>query len=168
MPRAARFNDIRTRTESSQIDWALDSITGESVNMLRNRSMPACTVIPVLAYPDLDKAIDWLCNCLGFTLRLRIGDHRAQLNVGDSAIAVRHIKVIAVHSGCSVMVRVKDVNRHYEHARERGAKVLSVPDDYYLWRAPIQSGRCSGTPLDIFTIVCGCRSARVGRHSQGT
>jgi uncharacterized glyoxalase superfamily protein PhnB len=40
--------------------------------MLVNRSMPRCTVIPELAYPDVGEAIDWLCNAFGFTLRLRI------------------------------------------------------------------------------------------------
>lgn len=40
-----------------------------------NRSVPAATVIPVLAYPDVVEATDWLCNAFGFTVRLRIGDH---------------------------------------------------------------------------------------------
>jgi len=53
--------------------------------MLANRSIPRCTVIPELAYPDIGEAIDWLCDAFGFSLRLRIGNHRAQLNVGDGA-----------------------------------------------------------------------------------
>jgi uncharacterized glyoxalase superfamily protein PhnB len=56
--------------------------------MLTNRSMPECTVIPVLSYPDVGQAIDWLCPAFGFTLRLRIGDHRAQLAIGDGAIVI--------------------------------------------------------------------------------
>ena len=51
--------------------------------MLANRSFPRTIVIPELAYPDLTQAIDWLTSAFGFTLRLRIADHRAQLNVGD-------------------------------------------------------------------------------------
>ena len=35
--------------------------------MRANRSMPASTVIPVLAYEDLGRAIDWLCAAFGFT-----------------------------------------------------------------------------------------------------
>jgi uncharacterized glyoxalase superfamily protein PhnB len=51
--------------------------------MLANRSMPPCTVTPELAYPDVGQAIEWLCDAFGFTLRLRIGNHRTQLNAGD-------------------------------------------------------------------------------------
>ncbi len=56
--------------------------------MLTNRSMPRCTVIPVLAYPDIDQAVAWLCSTFAFALRLKIGDHRAQLNVGDGAVVL--------------------------------------------------------------------------------
>jgi uncharacterized glyoxalase superfamily protein PhnB len=54
--------------------------------MLTNRSIPRSTVIPVIPYPDLGEAVTWLCDVFGFTLRVRIGDHRAQLNVGDGAV----------------------------------------------------------------------------------
>ena len=50
--------------------------------------MPQCTVIPVIAYAELGKAIDWLCDVFGFTVRVRTGDHRAELNVGDGAIVL--------------------------------------------------------------------------------
>jgi uncharacterized glyoxalase superfamily protein PhnB len=56
--------------------------------MLANRSMPPCTVIPELAYPDVGTAIEWPCDAFGFTLRLRIGNHRAQLNAGDRAVVL--------------------------------------------------------------------------------
>ena len=36
-----------------------------SKSMLPNRSIPRCTVIPELAYPELGKAIDWLCGAFG-------------------------------------------------------------------------------------------------------
>ncbi|MBV8811365.1 MAG: hypothetical protein JO033_22070 [Acidobacteriaceae bacterium] len=54
--------------------------------MLSNRSMPRSTVLPELAYPNIGEAITRLCEAFGFTLRIRIGDHRAQLNVGDGAV----------------------------------------------------------------------------------
>ena len=38
--------------------------------MLQNRSMPASTVIPVLAYPSVPEAVAWLSAAFGFTLRL--------------------------------------------------------------------------------------------------
>jgi len=98
--------------------------------MLANRSMPRCTVIPELAYPDIGEAIDWLCGAFGFTLRLRIADHRAQLNVGDGAVVLIEQRVASGHDSHSVMVRVEDVGRHYEIASQRGAKVLRSPADY--------------------------------------
>ena len=112
--------------------------------MLANRSIPACTVIPELAYPDVGTAIEWLTGAFGFTLRLRIGDHRAQMNVGDGAVVVREQnageaedtsggpvtqarRATARHS---VMVRVPDIDRHHERARQHGARILRPPTDY--------------------------------------
>ncbi len=54
-----------------------------------NRSIPRCTVIPEIAYPDVDQASAWLCEAFGFTVRLRIASHRVQLNVGDGAVVVK-------------------------------------------------------------------------------
>jgi uncharacterized glyoxalase superfamily protein PhnB len=98
--------------------------------MLKNRSIPACTVVPVVAYPDLNEATHWLCNTFGFTLRLRIGDHRAQLNIGEGAVVLRRKDAIATHWSESVMVRVEDVDGHHQKARERGARILAAPADY--------------------------------------
>jgi hypothetical protein len=56
-------------------------------SMLSNRSMPGSIVIPELAYPDIGNAIDWLCHAFGFTLRIRMADHRAQLNVGVGGLS---------------------------------------------------------------------------------
>lgn len=114
--------------------------------MLRNRSIPRCTVIPELGYPDIGEAIDWLCDTFGFTLRLRIADHRAQLNVGDGAVVL--IEQPADEGGesgdssngaepryrgglvHSVMIRVEDVDAHHERASQRGARILRPPADH--------------------------------------
>jgi uncharacterized glyoxalase superfamily protein PhnB len=103
--------------------------------MLTNRSMPRCTVIPELAYPDVGKAVDWLCDVFGFALRLRIGNHRAQLNVGDGAIVVTERRGGGENQQTgdvahSVMVRVEDVDRHHERARSHGARILGPPTSY--------------------------------------
>jgi uncharacterized glyoxalase superfamily protein PhnB len=98
--------------------------------VLKNRSMPQCTVIPVVAYADLGKAIDWLCDVFGFTVRVRIGDHRAQLNVGDGAVVLRQADKGAAELGDSVMVRLEDVDGHYEHAKQRGARIVESPTDF--------------------------------------
>jgi uncharacterized glyoxalase superfamily protein PhnB len=92
--------------------------------------MPRCTVIPELAYPDVGEAVDWLCNAFGFTLRLRIANHRAQLNAGDGAVIATEQRMADGKGSHSVMIRVEDVDRHYEHAVRFGAQALSSPVDY--------------------------------------
>ncbi len=56
--------------------------------MIENRSAPAATVIPVLSYEDISEASRWLCEVFGFRERLRIGNHRIQLHVGEGGGAV--------------------------------------------------------------------------------
>ena len=97
--------------------------------MLANRSVPRCTVIPQLVYPDVQKAVKWLCDTFGFTLRIGMGSHRAQLNVGDGAVVLMEPRGENESRGY-VMVRVEDVRRHCEHARQRGARIVREPADY--------------------------------------
>ena len=97
--------------------------------MLTNRSVPRCTVIPELVYPDVQKAVKWLCDTFGFTLRIGMGSHRAQLNVGDGAVVLMEPRGGNESRGY-VMVRVEDVHRHCEHSRQRGARIVREPADY--------------------------------------
>jgi uncharacterized glyoxalase superfamily protein PhnB len=100
--------------------------------MLSNRSMPRCTVIPELAYADIGEASDWLCDAFGFTVRLRIADHRTQLNVGDGAVVLTTMGGSEQNAdrAHSVMVRVDDVDRHHERVKLRGARIVRPPTDY--------------------------------------
>lgn len=98
--------------------------------MRANRSMPLCTVIPVLAYADLGEALTWLCEAFGFEVRWRAGGHRAQVWVGDGAIAVVGGVEGSASSLDSIMVRVGDVDAHHARAVEYGARVLGPPGDY--------------------------------------
>jgi len=99
--------------------------------MLSNRSIPRATVIPVLAYPDVNQAAAWLCEAFGFNVRLRIGTHRVQLNVGDGAVTVREMRQGEVNAvlgvGCSITVRVEDIDAHCNRARDHGARVMEGP-----------------------------------------
>jgi uncharacterized glyoxalase superfamily protein PhnB len=99
--------------------------------MLANRSIPRATVIPVLAYADVNQAAAWLCDAFGFSVRLRIGNHRVQLNAGDGAVIVREMRVNEVHAppgtGHSVMIRVEDADSHFHRARDRGARITQEP-----------------------------------------
>lgn len=95
-----------------------------------NRSMPSCTVIPVLAYPNVGAASDWLCAAFGFTPRLTIGEHRAQLTAGDGALVITAAPDGAGRQTLdSVMIRVEDVDRHHAQALEAGADILQPPTD---------------------------------------
>ena len=99
--------------------------------MLSNRSIPRAIVIPVLAYPDVIQAAAWLCEAFGFSVRLRIGSHRVQLNVGDGAVIVREMRPNEVNAvlgmAQSVTVRVEDVDAHCKRAREHGARITQDP-----------------------------------------
>ena len=102
--------------------------------MLSNRSIPRATVIPVLAYPDVNQAADWLCAAFGFSVRLRIESHRVQLNVGDGAVIVRETRSneanAVLGTGHSVTVRVEDADAHSICARDHGARITQEPVSY--------------------------------------
>jgi len=113
--------------------------------MLENRSMPPGTIIPELVYADVGAAVEWLCNVFGFSERLRIGNHRSQLCLGEESIIVvgqtvseggdsREVTEFRPPQlgqvSHSVMVRVEAVNRHYQHTRRCGARILTPPETY--------------------------------------
>src|ERR1700693_5626971 len=102
--------------------------------MLSNRSIPRAIVIPVLAYPDVNQGVAWLCNAFGFSVRLRIGNHRVELNVGDGAVVVREMRPNEVNAvpgmGHSVMIRVEDADAHCNRAKDHGARITQEPVTY--------------------------------------
>jgi uncharacterized glyoxalase superfamily protein PhnB len=100
--------------------------------------MPDSVVIPVLAYADVGAAITWLCDTFGFTVRLRIGQHRAQLVYGQGAMVVTQglppKGVVAdlptealTHS---IMLRVPDLDAHHARAVSRGARIIQLPQTF--------------------------------------
>ena len=104
--------------------------------MLTNRSMPACSVIPELAYRDVIQASDWLCATFGFLPRLRIGTHRAQLSVGSGAVVLTEateadlLLLSILARPFAVMVRVDDVDRHFEGVTRSRASIVGEPTTY--------------------------------------
>lgn len=112
--------------------FGVHQIEGE--RMLSNRSIPNATVIPVLSYPDVIQASKWLCEAFGFTVRLTIGNHRVQLNIGDGAVILREKRPEEENAplgiGHSVMVRVDDADAHCTRARAHGAHVTQAPVTY--------------------------------------
>jgi uncharacterized glyoxalase superfamily protein PhnB len=106
------------------------------VGVRPNRSIPAAPVVPVLTYPDVRAAVEWLTAAFGFAERVRIGEaHRSQMRAGEGAIIVADVRGArcAPHPGQithAVMVRVDDARRHCAHARQHGARIVDEPTDF--------------------------------------
>jgi uncharacterized glyoxalase superfamily protein PhnB len=97
--------------------------------MLKNRSVPPCTVIPVLIYPDPSAAAEWLARAFGFTERLRIANHRIQMRAGEGCFTIAEGNV-APNRSHIIQVRVEDARAHCERARQAGAVILDEPTDH--------------------------------------
>ncbi len=102
-----------------------------------NRSIPAAAVVPVLIYPDVRAAVEWLSAAFGFAESVRIGEaHRSQLRAGPgAAVIVGDVRgdrrpPRADEVTHSVMVRVTDATAHCERARQHGANILMEPTDF--------------------------------------
>jgi uncharacterized glyoxalase superfamily protein PhnB len=106
--------------------------------MITNRSAPMATVVPILVYEDVGKAMEWLCRAFGFTERLRVERDgvigHAQLEVGNGAIMLGrqggpfrapHGDEVAAY----VHVTVDDVDGHCERAQRNAARILQRPHD---------------------------------------
>jgi uncharacterized glyoxalase superfamily protein PhnB len=105
--------------------------------MVFNRSAPRATVVPILVYEDVAKAIDWLCDAFGFTERLRAGPPggsvtHAQLDIRDGAVMLGRQGAEFRASRAEevsqyVTVHVEDVDSHFERSRQRGARIVKAP-----------------------------------------
>jgi uncharacterized glyoxalase superfamily protein PhnB len=101
------------------------------VAAMRNRSAPPCIVIPVVAYPDVEAAANWLSAAFGFRVRLRIGSHRIQLWFGEACLIVGEQgenKQWSTKS--STLLRVEDVDAVCARARAQGARVVYEPETH--------------------------------------
>ena len=96
--------------------------------MRANRSVPPCAVIPVLIYPDPSAAAEWLAKAFGFTIRLRIANHRIQMKAGEGCFTIA--EGTTPPNGSHIMqVRIEDATGHCERARRSGAVVVTEPAD---------------------------------------
>jgi uncharacterized glyoxalase superfamily protein PhnB len=104
------------------------------MSLAKNRSMPDFAVLPVLNYRDVRGAVAWLCRAFGARERLRIGEHRAQMIIGDGAFVVASFQGMGIAPQDaprhSVLVRIGDVDAHMKHAAEFGARILARPTDF--------------------------------------
>jgi len=96
-------------------------------NLRPNRSIPNVVVIPELAYTDVPGAAKWLCEHFGFQERLRIADHRVQLNVGEGGAVVvtqRDPASQSIDTAHSVLVRIENVDDHYRKTVSKGVRIV--------------------------------------------
>jgi len=91
--------------------------------------MPSAVIIPEFPYPDVREAVEWLCRTFRFKERLRIGSHRAQLSFGAGSLVVTRSSDVS-NASFSVMVRVDDIDSHYQRVKESDAQIVSPPADY--------------------------------------
>jgi uncharacterized glyoxalase superfamily protein PhnB len=97
--------------------------------MLANRSMPSSPVIPEMPYPDVAEAAEWLHAAFDFAIRLRIANHRIQMNAGGGHIVLTQAGAgLAPRS--SVMMRVADVDAHHAKVAAHGIAIARPPQTY--------------------------------------
>ena len=104
--------------------------------MLKNRSVPADTILPHLVYEDVAAALGWLERVFGFAEHFRYGDRGgpvqgAQMHLGDAWIMLASSRADRASpsrlGGCrtqSLTVFVEDIDAHYQRARSAGAKIV--------------------------------------------
>jgi len=89
--------------------------------------MPTAAVIPELAYADVLGAAKWLCEHFGFQERLRIANHRVQLNVANGGAVVvtqRGPDSTNLDTAHSVLVRIENIDDHYRKVVSKGVRII--------------------------------------------
>ncbi|MDQ6663013.1 MAG: VOC family protein [Acidobacteriota bacterium] len=101
---------------------------------MKNRSVPADTVLPHIFYRNVANAIAWLGEVFGFTEHYRYGEPGgpigAQMHLGDAWIMLK-----SARAGCaspaqlrygtqSLTVFVDDVDAHFHKTQSAGVKIV--------------------------------------------
>lgn len=103
--------------------------------MLKNRSVPADTVLPHVIYQNVADAIAWLTRAFGFIEHYRYGEpggpiSGAQMHLGNAWIMLKRARAGSLspaqlgYGTQSLTVFVDDVDVHFHRAKSAGAKVL--------------------------------------------
>jgi len=100
--------------------------------MIKNRSVPADTVLPHLVYQDLPGALDWLTGTFGFSEHYRYGEpiSGAQVYLGKAYIMLKGARPTGAEPlpagprGHYLTVFVEDVDAHYERTKSAGAEIV--------------------------------------------
>ena len=106
--------------------------------MIANRSAPTATVVPILVYEDVGKALEFLSAAFGFTERLRAewsgSISHAQMDIGDGSVMMgKPGGSFRVPDGTTVsqyaLVHVADVDARYARAKAAGATIIKQPEN---------------------------------------
>jgi uncharacterized glyoxalase superfamily protein PhnB len=102
--------------------------------MIKNRSVPTETILPHLAYQNIEEAIEWLTRVFGFSEHYRYGEpgaaSGAQMHLGEAWIMLeraREGRVSPVQAGActqNLTVFVGDVDAHFQKAKAQGAQIF--------------------------------------------
>jgi uncharacterized glyoxalase superfamily protein PhnB len=103
--------------------------------MTNNRSFPPGPIVARLIYDDVAQAVEWLKGAFGFTERLRTPAepdgtiHHLQLLVGGGSVILTGQRggVLPPKGQFipNLMVRVDDVDAHFERASQFGARIVN-------------------------------------------
>ncbi|MGC2299363.1 MAG: VOC family protein [Acidobacteriaceae bacterium] len=104
---------------------------------MKNRSVPADTVLPHVVYRDLAEAIAWPERVFGFEEYYRYGGGPSggQMWAGKAAIQVRQARGgerVPRELGFgtqALTIFIDDVDGHYARAKAAGAKILEEPHE---------------------------------------
>ena len=102
---------------------------------MRNRSVPADTVLPHITYANVARAMAWLSRTFGFAEHYRYGDEDgqpsgAQMHLGDAWIMLNSAQTGAAtpaqlgYGTQSLTVFVNDVDAHFQRAKSAGARIV--------------------------------------------
>ncbi|HEY2861370.1 MAG TPA: VOC family protein [Terracidiphilus sp.] len=105
--------------------------------MLFNRSVPVDTVLPHVAYRDVEEALAWLNRAFGFTEHYRYGDPASgmQVRAGSAFVMIRRAGLEASlpdqlgYGTQSLTIFLDDVEAHYERAKAAGARIEEEPHE---------------------------------------
>jgi uncharacterized glyoxalase superfamily protein PhnB len=103
--------------------------------MLKNRSVPADTVLPHVYYQHVVAAIEWLSKTFGFIEHYRYGEPNgsvsgAQMRLADAWIMLKTAKPNSSspaqlgYGTQSLTIFVNDVDAHYRKVKSSGARIV--------------------------------------------
>jgi uncharacterized glyoxalase superfamily protein PhnB len=104
--------------------------------MKKNRSVPTDTVLPHVMYACIPDALTWLERVFGFVEHYRYGEPRgpvsgAQVYAGKACIQLSRARGFKIpsqlgHGTQYLTVFVEDVDTHYAHTKEEGARIVEA------------------------------------------